>query len=137
MSTVIFNVSLFTFVIIGFIILLIARKMDKMPSFRRLPGSLEDGARHILILIVIFISAFSFDVFSRHEYRICVLALCLFPVTLIHSTFGQRSIKRDMDKAEQTSDAGRMLKYSRVLSRACFASYLVYIPFTRSYLQII
>lgn len=137
MRPVIFNVSLFAFVLIGYFIFLVARKMDKMRSFRKLPGCRKEALILFLILIAVIISAFSFDIFDRYEHRITMLAICIFPVILIHGTFGRRSIKRDMDNTEDASDMGRMMKYSRVLSRACLASYLVYLPFTLSYLQII
>lgn len=91
---------------------------------------------HLIFLVALsalIAGTFLFDCLRDYRYRIAMLLICLSPIVLIHLTFIAKTKCMDKDNDEYHKIGSR----SRLIDRIATSAYIIYIPLTLSYLQII
>lgn len=73
------------------------------------------------------------DALNGYRYRIAMLLICLSPSVFTHLTFRARSSAIDPD----SNDYYKIMSRSRLIGRIATSAYIIYIPLTLTYLQII
>ena len=104
-----------------------------LPDFRK---ARTTHSKHLIYLIVISILiaiVFMVDALNGYRYRIAMLLICLSPSVFTHLTFRAKSSATRPD----CNDYYKIKSRSRLIDRIATSAYIIYIPFTLTYLQII
>ena len=104
-----------------------------LPDFRK---ARTTHSKHLIYLIVISILiaiVFMVDALNGYRYRVAMLLICLSPSVFTHLTFHAKLSAMDPD----CNDYYRIKYRSRVIDRIATSAYIIYIPLTLTYLQII
>ena len=104
-----------------------------LPDFRK---ARTTHSKHLIYLIVISILiaiVFMVEGLNGYRYRIAMLLICLFPSVFTHLTFRAKSSATSPD----CNDYYKIKSRSRLIDRIATSAYIIYIPFTLTYLQII
>lgn len=104
-----------------------------LPDFRK---ARTTHSKHLIYLIVISILitvAFMVEGLNGYRHRIAMLLICLSPSVFTHLTFRAKSSATRPD----CNDYYKIKSRSRLIDRIATSAYIIYIPFTLTYLQII
>lgn len=104
-----------------------------LPDFRK---ARITHSKHLIYLIVISILitiAFMVEGLNGYRYRIAMLLICLSPSVFTHLTFRAKSSATRPD----CNDYYKIKSRCRLIDRIATSAYIIYIPFTLTYLQII
>ena len=104
-----------------------------LPDFRKVRIRRTDHLIYIIVISILISIAFMVDTLNSYRYRIAMLLICLSPIVLIHLTFIAKTKCMDKDNDEYHKIGSR----SRLIDRIATSAYIIYIPLTLSYLQII
>jgi len=104
-----------------------------LPDFRKVRIRRTDHLIYIIVISILIAIAFMVDALNSYRYRIAMLLICLSPIVLIHMTFIAKTKCMDKDNDEYHKIGSR----SRLIDRIATSAYIIYIPLTLSYLQII
>ena len=113
--------------------ILTAASTYSLPDFRK---TRTTHSKHLIYLIVISILitiAFMVEGLNGYRYRIAMLLICLSPSVFTHLTFRAKSSATRPD----CNDYYKIKSRSRLIDRITTSAYIIYIPFTLTYLQII
>lgn len=113
--------------------ILTAASTYSLPDFWKARTILGNHLIYIIVISILIAITFIVDVLYAYRYRIAVLLMCLSPIILIHLTFRAKSSALDTD----CSDYYKIKSRSRLIDRIATSAYIIYIPFTLTYLQII
>ena len=113
--------------------ILTAASTYSLPDFRK---ARITHSKHLIYLIVISILiaiVFMVDALNGYRYRIAMLLICLSPSVFTHLTFRAKSSATRPD----CNDYYKIKSRSRLIDRIATSAYIIYIPVTLTYLQII
>ena len=93
-------------------------------------------SKHLIYLIVMSILitiAFMVEGLNGYRYRVAMLLICLSPSVFTHLTFHAKSSAMDPD----CNDYYKIKSRNKLIGRIATSAYIIYIPLTLTYLQII
>lgn len=103
------------------------------PTFRTVRIRFTDHMIYLIVISILIAIVFMVDALSGYRYRIAMLLICLSPSVFTHLTFRAKSSVIDPD----SNDYYKIKSRSRLIDRIATSAYIIYIPFTLTYLQII
>ena len=103
------------------------------PTFRSVRIRFTDHMIYLIVISILIATVFMVDALNGYRYRIAMLLICLSPSVFTHLTFRARSSAIDPD----SNDYYKIMSRSRLIGRIATSAYIIYIPFTLTYLQII
>ena len=103
------------------------------PTFRTVRIRFTDHMIYLIVISILIATVFMVDALNGYRYRIAMLLICLSPSVFTHLTFRAKSSAMDPD----SNDYYKIKFRSRLIDRFATSAYIIYIPFTLIYLQII
>ena len=88
---------------------------------------------YLIVVSILIAIVFMVDALNGYRYRVAMLLICLSPSVFTHLTFRAKSSAMDPD----SNDYYKIKFRSRLIGRLATSAYIIYIPFTLTYLQII
>ena len=104
-----------------------------LPDFRKVRIRRTDHMIYLIVISILIAFAFMVDALYSYRYRITMLLSCLSPIVLIHLTFIAKT--KCMDRNDDHYH--KIVARSRLIGRIATSAYIIYIPLTLTYLQII
>ena len=103
------------------------------PTFRSVRIRYTDHMIYLIVISILIAIVFMVDALNGYRYRVAMLLICLSPSVFTHLTFRAKSSAMDPD----SNDYYKIKYRSRLIGRFATSAYIIYIPFTLTYLQII
>ena len=103
------------------------------PTFRTVRIRFTDHMIYLIVISILIAIVFMVDALNGYRYRVAMLLICLSPSVFTHLTFRAKSSAMDPD----SNDCYKIKYRSRLIGRLATSAYIIYIPFTLTYLQII
>lgn len=103
------------------------------PTFRTVRIRFTDHMIYLIVISILIAIAFMVEGLNGYRYRIAMLLICLSPCVFTHLTFRAKSSATRPD----CNDYYKIKFRSRLIDRIATSAYIIYIPFTLTYLQII
>ena len=103
------------------------------PTFRTVRIRFTDHMIYLIVISILIAIVFMVDALNVYRYRVAMLLICLSPSVFTHLTFRAKSSAMDPD----SNDYYKIKYRSRLIGRLATSAYIIYIPFTLTYLQII
>ena len=103
------------------------------PTFRSVRIRFTDHMIYLIVISILIATVFMVDALSGYRYRIAMLLICLSPSVFTHLTFRAKSSAI----APDSNDYYKIKSRSRLIGRIATSAYIIYIPLTLTYLQII
>ena len=103
------------------------------PTFRSVRIRFTDHMIYLIVISILIAIVFMVDALNGYRYRVAMLLICLSPSVFTHLTFRAKSSAMDPD----SNDYYKIKYRSRLIGRLATSAYIIYIPFTLTYLQII
>ena len=103
------------------------------PTFRSVRIRFTDHMIYLIVISILIATVFMVDALNGYRYRIAMLLICLSPSVFTHLTFRAKSSAIDPD----SNDYYKIKSRSRLIGRITTSAYIIYIPLTLTYLQII
>ena len=103
------------------------------PTFRSVRIRFTDHMIYLIVISILIAIVFMVDALNGYRYRVAMLLICLSPSVFTHLTFRAKSSAMDPD----SNDYYKIKFRSRLIGRLATSAYIIYIPFTLTYLQII
>lgn len=103
------------------------------PTFRSVRIRFTDHMIYLIVISILIAIVFMVDALNGYRYRVAMLLICLSPSVFTHLTFRAKSSAMDPD----SNDYYKIKFRSILIGRFATSAYIIYIPFTLTYLQII
>ena len=113
--------------------ILTAVSMYSLPDFRKVRIRHTGNLIYTIVILILITIAFMVEGLNGYRYRVAMLLVCLSPSVFTHLTFRAKSSAVDPD----CSDYYKIKSRSRLIGRFATSAYIIYIPLTLTYLQII
>ena len=113
--------------------ILITVSTYSFPTFRSVRIRFTDHMIYLIVISILIATVFMVDALNGYRYRIAMLLICLSPSVFTHLTFRAKSSAM----APHCRDYYKIKSRSRLIGRIAISAYIIYIPFTLTYLQII
>ena len=133
MHPIVFTVLLAIYSLLLAAALIVLINTYSLTAFRRVKIEYKKHLACIIAFTALIAAAFLSDLLYGYRARIVVLFICLCPLVLIQLTFRVKTSALDPD----CSDYYKIKSRSRLIDRIATSAYIIYIPFTLTYLQII
>ena len=104
-----------------------------LPDFRTVRIRFTDHMIYLIVISILIAIVFMVDALNGYRYRVAMLLICLSPSVFTHLTFRAKTLAVDPD----CNDYYKIKARSRLIDRIATSAYIIYIPFTLTYLQII
>ena len=88
---------------------------------------------YLIVISILIAIVFLVDTLNGYRYRVAMLLICFSPSVFTHLTFRAKSSAM----APDSNDYYKIKYRSRLIGRFATSAYIIYIPFTLTYLQII
>ena len=103
------------------------------PTFRTVRIRFTDHMIYLIVISILIAIVFMVDALNGYRYRVAMLLICLSFSVFTHLTFRAKSSATRPD----CNDYYKIKSRSRLIDRIATSAYIIYIPFTLTYLQII
>lgn len=133
MHPIVFTVLLAIYSLLLAAALIVLINTYSLTAFRRVKIEYKKHLACIIAFTALIAAAFLSDLLYNYRARIVVLLICLCPLVLTQLTFRVKTSALDPD----SSDYYKIKSRSRLIDRIATSAYIIYIPFTLTYLQII
>lgn len=133
MHPIVFTVLLAIYSLLLAAALIVLINTYSLTAFRRVKIEYKKHLACIIAFTALIAAAFLSDLLYGYRARIVVLFICLCPLVLIQLTFRVKTMNADPDN----DDYYKIKSRSRLIDRIATSAYIIYIPFTLTYLQII
>lgn len=104
-----------------------------LTAFRRVKIEYKKHLACIIAFTALIAAAFLSDLLYGYRARIVVLLICLCPLVLTQLTFRVKTMCADPDN----DDYFKIKSRRRLIERIATSAYIIYIPLTLTYLQLI
>lgn len=104
-----------------------------LPGFKKIRIRRSEHLIYLIVISILITIAFMVEGLNGYRYRIAMLLICLSPSVFTHLTFRAKSSATRPD----CNDYYKIKSRSRLIDRIATSAYIIYIPFTLTYLQII
>lgn len=104
-----------------------------LPDFRKIRIRRSEHLIYLIVISILIAIVFMVEGLNGYRYRIAMLLICLSPSVFTHLTFRAKSSAIDPD----SNDYYKIKSRSRLIGRIATSAYIIYIPLTLTYLQII
>ena len=137
METLLFNMSVAIYCILMFFILLAVRSSSSVPCYKKVKGDNRNTLYLLLVAIIVIALVLIAPGLEGYRYRITTLVCMLLPVTIaqLHHASKMKIILSNNEIGED--DKNRLNRRSVLISRTSIMSYVLYIPLSLSYLELI
>lgn len=133
MHPIVFTVLLAIYSLLLAAALIVLINTYSLTAFRRVKIEYKKHLACIIAFTALIAAAFLSDFLYGYRARIAVLIICLSPLVFTQLTFRAKTSALDPD----CSDYYKIKSRSRLIDRIATSAYIIYIPFTLTYLQII
>lgn len=133
MHPIVFTVLLAIYSLLLTAALIVLINTYSLPAFRRVKIKYKAHLACIIAFTVLIATAFLTDLLYGYRARIAVLVICLCPLVFTQLTFRAKTMCADPDN----DDYFKIKSRRRLIERIATSAYIIYIPLTLSYLQLI
>ena len=133
MHHIVFTVLLAIYSLLFTAALIVLINTYSLTAFRRVKIEYKKHLACIIAFTALIAAAFLSDFLYGYRARIAVLIICLSPLVFTQLTFRVKTSALDPG----CSDYYKIKSRSRLIDRIATSAYIIYIPFTLTYLQII
>ena len=133
MHTIVFTVLLAIYSLLFTAALIVLINTYSLTAFRRVKIEYKDHLACIIAFTVLIAAAFLIDLLYCYRARIVVLLICLCPLVFTQLTFRAKTICVDPDD----DDYFKIKSRRKLIERIATSAYIIYIPLTLTYLQLI
>jgi hypothetical protein len=118
-------------------ILLAVRSSSSVPCYKKVKGDNRNTLYLLLVAIIVIALVLIAPGLEGYRYRITTLVCTLLPVTIaqLHHASKMKIILSNNEIGED--DKNRLNRRSALISRTSIMSYVLYIPLSLSYLELI
>lgn len=133
MHPIVFTVLLAIYSLLLAAALIVLLNTYSLTAFRRVKIEYKKHLACIIAFTALIAAAFLSDLLYGYRARIVVLFICLCPLVLIQLTFRVKTMNADSDN----DDYFKIKSRRRLIERIATSAYIIYIPLTLTYLQLI
>ncbi len=133
MHPIVFTVLLAIYSLLLTAALIVLINTYSLPAFRRVRIEYKEHLACIIAFTVLIAAAFLTDLLYGYRARIAVLIICLCPLVFTQLTFRAKTMCADPDN----DDYFKIKSRRRLIERIATSAYIIYIPLTLTYLQLI
>lgn len=133
MHPIVFTVLLAIYSLLFTAALIVLINTYSLTAFRRVKIEYKKHLACIIAFSVLIAAAFLSDLLYGYRARIVVLFICLCPLVLTQLTFRVKTMNADPDN----DDYFKINSRRRLIERIATSAYIIYIPLTLTYLQLI
>ena len=132
MHPIVFTVLLAIYSLLLTAALIVLLNTYSLPAFRKAKIEYKAHLACIIAFTVLIAAAFLTDLLYGYRARIAVLIICLCPLVFTQLTFRVKTMNADPDN----DDYFKIKSRRRLIERIAISAYIIYIPLTLSYLQL-
>ncbi len=133
MHPIVFTVLLAIYSLLVTAALIVLINTYSLTAFRRVKIEYKKHLACIIAFTVLIAAAFLIDFLYGYRARIAVLIICLSPLVFTQLTFRAKTMCADPDN----DDYFKIKSRRRMILRIATSAYIIYIPLTLTYLQLI
>lgn len=133
MHPIVFTVLLAIYSLLFTAALIVLINTYSLTAFRRVKIEYKKHLACTIAFSVLIAAAFLIDFLYGYRARIAVLIICLSPLVFTQLTFRAKTMNADPDN----DDYFKIKSRRRLIERIATSAYIIYIPLTLSYLQLI
>lgn len=133
MHPIVFTVLLAIYSLLLAAALIVLINTYSLTAFRRVKIEYKNHLACIIAFTALIAAAFLSDLLYGYRARIVVLLICLCPLVLTQLTFRVKTMNADPDN----DDYFKIKSRRRLIERIATSAYIIYIPLTLTYLQLI
>ncbi len=133
MHPIVFTVLLAIYSLLVTAALIVLINTYALTAFRRVKIEYKKHLACIIAFSVLIAAAFLIDFLYGYRARIAVLIICLSPLVFTQLTFRAKTMNADPDN----DDYFKIKSRRRLIERIATSAYIIYIPLTLTYLQLI
>ncbi len=133
MHPIVFTVLLAIYSLLVTAALIVLINTYSLTAFRRVKIEYKKHLACIIAFSVLIAAAFLIDFLYGYRARIAVLIICLSPLVFTQLTFRAKTMNADPDN----DDYFKIKSRRRLIERIATSAYIIYIPLTLTYLQLI
>ncbi len=133
MHPILFTVLLAIYSLLLTAALIVLINTYSLSAFRRVRIEYKEHLACIIAFSVSIAAAFLIHFLYGYRARIAVLIICLCPLVFTQLTFRAKTMNADPDN----DDYYKIKSRRRLIERIATSAYIIYIPLTLSYLQLI
>ena len=133
MHPIVFTVLLAIYSLLLAAALIVLINTYSLTAFRRVKIEYKKHLACIIAFTALITAAFLSDFLYGYRARIAVLIICLSPLVFTQLTFRAKTMNADPDN----DDYFKIKSRRRLIERIATSAYIIYIPLTLTYLQLI
>lgn len=133
MHPIVFTVLLAIYSLLVTAALIVLINTYSLTAFRRVKIEYKKHLACTIAFSVLIAAAFLIDFLYGYRARIAVLIICLSPLVFTQLTFRAKTMNADPDN----DDYFKIKFRRRLIERIATSAYIIYIPLTLTYLQLI
>lgn len=133
MHPIVFTVLLAIYSLLVTAALIVLINTYSLTAFRRVKIEYKKHLACTIAFSVLIAAAFLIDFLYGYRARIAVLIICLCPLVFTQLTFRAKTMNADPDN----DDYFKIKSRRRLIERIATSAYIIYIPLTLTYLQLI